>query len=157
MINKKNTSPPRPTSNRSMMGMGRLISQYHNGEITDDDISVFVREYLVNRVYYRKDGDDEKIEALRGLKNTLHEFIDKIGLEILDVENEILSGENDKEVSRTLKDDTKFSKNEVAEKYGVSVKTIGNWMKKGLSHTQLVTGRIYFTKQDLIDWDNINK
>ena len=154
MINKKNTSPP---TNPSMIGMGRLISQYHNGEITDDDISVFVREYLINRVFNRKDGDDEKIEALRGLKNTLHEFVDKIGHEILDVENEILSVENDKEVSYILKDDTKFSKNEVADKYGVSVKTIGNWMKKGLTHTQLVTGRIYFTKQDLIDWDNINK
>ena len=154
MINKKNTSPP---TNPSMIGMGRLISQYHNGEITDDDISVFVREYLINRVFNRKDGDDEKIEALNELKKTLYEFVDKIGCEILDVENEILSGENDKEVSRTLKDDTKFSKNEVAEKYGVSVKTIGNWMKKGLTHTQLVTGRIYFTQQDLIDWDNINK
>ena len=154
MINKKNTSPP---TNPSMIGMGRLISQYHNGEITDDDISVFVREYLINRVFNRKDGDDEKIEALRGLKNTLYEFVDKIGHEILDVENEILSVENDKEVSYILKDDTKFSKNEVADKYGVSVKTIGNWMKKGLTHTQLVTGRIYFTKQDLIDWDNINK
>jgi len=154
MINKKNTSPP---TNPSMIGMGRLISQYHNGEITDDDISVFVREYLINRVFNRKDGDDEKIEALNELKKTLYEFVDKIGCEILDVENEILSGENDKEVSRTLKDDTKFSKNEVADKYGVSVKTIGNWMKKGLTHTQLVTGRIYFTQQDLIDWDNINK
>ena len=154
MINKKNTSPP---TNPSMMGMGRLISQYHNGEITDDDISVFVREYLINRVFNRKDGDDEKIEALNELKKTLYEFVDKIGHEILDVENEILSVENDKEVSYILKDDTKFSKNEVADKYGVSVKTIGNWMKKGLTHTQLVTGRIYFTKQDLIDWDNINK
>ena len=128
MINKKNTSPP---TNPSMIGMGRLISQYHNGEITDDDISVFVREYLINRVFNRKDGDDEKIEALNELKKTLYEFVDKIGHEILDVENEILSVENDKEVSYTLKDDTKFSKNEVAEKYGVSVKTIGNWMKKG--------------------------
>jgi len=154
MINKKNTSPP---TNPSMIGMGRLISQYHNGEITDDDISVFVREYLINRVFNRKDGDDEKIEALNELKKTLYEFVDKIGHEILDVENEILSVENDKEVSYILKDDTKFSKNEVADKYGVSVKTIGNWMKKGLTHTQLVTGRIYFTKQDLIDWDNINK
>ena len=139
MTNKKNTSPPRPTTNRSMMGMGRLISQYHNGEITDDDISVFVREYLVNRVCYRKDGDDEKIEALRGLKNTLHEFIDKIGHEILDVENEILSGENDKEVSYILKDDTKFSKNEVADKYGVSVKTIGNKIRCGISAMRLIS------------------
>jgi hypothetical protein len=157
MINKKNKSPPKSTTSRSIMWMGRLISQYHNGEVSDDDISVFVREYLIKRAYGGGDGDDEKIEVLRGLKNSIYEFVEKIVHEILDVENEILSGENDKEVSHTLRDETKFSKNEVAEKYRVSVKTIGNWMKKGLTHTQLSTGRIYFTQQDLIDWDHINK